>query len=292
MPVDLFTGALTGAGFNTTSNMSAASFAAGYGKELPALAAQGDFFALVVLFNLGFICLVIVNKLTGAVLLIVRHAIVLIITGFGAVLFYRTFQARAALGMTFGTMVFGTFGTALCIVGLVYSVYSLVTRVRQSLRRMKASALGAPAETRESLLSSKRMNDAPDELSFKEMFGKSALKGEKSLLSVLAFVVVAQFGVFSSMTIAAPNVKTGMMLLAFFLVAAFLFIRQGYRSYRTGLMHLGFTLAIGFALSVTLGAAWNEVALRELLSLAYFRSESLIALISGMALSLFAGSRS
>ncbi len=294
MPADWLTGALSSVGLNSTSNMSAGSFAAEYGRQLPTLATQGDFFALVVLFILGFICLVVVNKFTGAMPLLVRHTLVLIITAFGAYFFYGAFQERAALGMTLGTIAFGAVGAALCVLGLVYSVYSFIMKARQTLgqRHVIFQDIGKGV-TRESLLSSKPFpGGPPEDLSFREMFGWSALTGEKSLLSVLAFVVVAQFGVFSSLTVTAPNVRTGVMLLGFFLVAAFLFIRQGYRNYRTGVMHLGFTLLVGFLLSVALGTAWKEIPVGELLSLAYFRSESLIALISGMALSLFAGSRS
>jgi len=130
-----------------------------------------------------------------------------------------------------------------------------------------------------------------EEMHLKDMFSWNSVKADKSLISVLAFMVVAQFGVFSSKTIAAPNVQTGLMLFVCFILAAFFFIRQSYKKYSTGLMHLIFTLVIGIVLSLVLGSAWNEIPITELISIAYFKTDSLIALISGMALSLFAGSK-
>ena len=42
--------------------------------------------------------------------------------------------------------------------------------------------------------------------SIKEGLSKEAIQNEKSLLAVLIYLIVAQFGVFSSPTLSAPNV--------------------------------------------------------------------------------------
>ena len=58
-----------------------------------------------------------------------------------------------------------------------------------------------------------------------------------------------------------------------------------------GIRHLAIALVFGAALSVFLGNIWTSVPLVELLSIAYFKSNALVALTTGLAVSLFMGSK-
>lgn len=278
------------------SNTSAVSFALDYGKQLPSLVMTGDFFALVILFIVGFLLLVLINKFTGMILHIIKNTIVFIIIGFGVYYFYREFMIRAAAGLTTETIMLGAAGAIIGLFGLAFAVYSFIFKIKQSARRELAGEIGSQV-MRDRKIARAKLPEAGEETGgagggIKDAFSWESVKADKSLLSVLAFMMVAQFGVFSSKTIAAPNAQIGLTLFVAFFIGAFLFIRQSYKRYSTGVMHLFFTLIAGFALSVFLGAAWNQIPMRDMISLAYFKTDSLIALISGMALSLFAGSKS
>jgi uncharacterized membrane protein len=133
----------------------------------------------------------------------------------------------------------------------------------------------------------------PAMLSKQVLLPKNLLQSfnDRSLLAVLSYMVVAQFGVFSGVTIGAPNQMVGMIFFGLFLVAAFVFIKTTYHNYLTGLRHLIIALVFGFALSVVLGHVWATIPLAELLSTAYFTSNSLVALVTGLAISLFMGSK-
>jgi hypothetical protein len=114
---------------------------------------------------------------------------------------------------------------------------------------------------------------------------------EKSLLAVLAYLLVAEFGVFSSFTTAAPNPTVGLAFFVVFLGGALLFLRNNYKDYNQGLKHLGVAVLAGFALSVILGHYWNAIPLADLFSVKYFATSSLVALVTGVAVSLVLGSK-
>ena len=90
----------TANGFATLSNSSALSFVLDFGRQLPSLARQGNFFALVLVCIFGWVLMVVLNKLTGVLLQLIRHTFVFIITGFGALFFFLEFRRRLAGGLT------------------------------------------------------------------------------------------------------------------------------------------------------------------------------------------------
>ncbi len=291
-------------GITTLSNTSAMHFIADYGRQLPSLARHGDFFALLILFIAGYFLLLLINKFTGVIVHLIKNTFVFFITGFGVLYFYTEFRARAATGLTTETIIFGVLGIIIGILGLAFAIYAIFKKAKEGRtvagvptdaqykkwRKDIGTTKAMPATTEEEIKEEIK-EELEEEMHLKDMFSWDSVKADKSILSVLTFMVVAQFGVFSSKTIAAPNIQTGMILFVGFFLAAFFFIRQSYKKYATGLMHFLFALVIGFVLSIVLGAAWNEMAWTELISLTYFKTDSLIALISGMALSLFAGSK-
>ncbi len=104
---------------------------------------------------------------------------------------------------------------------------------------------------------------------------------------MLTYIVIAEFGVFSSKTIPAPTENIGFGFFIIFMMAAFLFIKQSYREYRRGITHFAAATAFGSALSIILGHFWGNYPLEQLLSLSYFATDSLVALVTGLSLSLF-----
>ena len=114
---------------------------------------------------------------------------------------------------------------------------------------------------------------------------------DRSVLAVLSYMVVAQFGVFSGITVSAPNETVGIIFFGLFMVAAIIFIKSTYHKYKTGLKHLAIALPIGVVLSIILGNVWATIPIETLLSTAYFSTNSLVALITGLAISLFMGSK-
>lgn len=266
-------------------------FAKEYVLQLPFLVQQGDMFAVMISLMLFFLFIIIMNKLTGLFLILIKKTITFVITGFAVYYMYKQFVLRlGSEGLTLNTIIFGVIGVAVGILGLAISFYALFYYTKEEIKTVSKIPLGEQeiiSMQREEKQPSKKLQDA----NFKDFFSLSAVTDDKSLLSVLTFLVVAEFGIFSSKTIAAPTMTTGLTIFLVFLFASFIFIRQSYKEYGKGLLHLIITLIIGIALSILLGYFWANIPLGELFSLSYFKTESLVALISGMALSLFVGSR-
>jgi hypothetical protein len=83
----------------------------------------------------------------------------------------------------------------------------------------------------------------------KEELSLTNLKNDKRIGAVVAYIVIAEFGVFSSKTIAAPTVEAGLMFFVAFMLASILFIRLTYHDYWRGIRHLFAALIIGSVLS-------------------------------------------
>lgn len=114
----------------------------------------------------------------------------------------------------------------------------------------------------------------------------------RSLLMVIGTVMVVEFGIFSSPTVAAPNAMVGMVFFGAFLFGVFIFLKATYaHQYLRGLFHALVALVFGFGLSVLLGHYWGGLAWTALLSINYFATTSMIALMSGIALSLLVGGK-
>ena len=108
---------------------------------------------------------------------------------------------------------------------------------------------------------------------------------------IIAYLIVAEFGVISSKTVAAPDITTGIIFFVVFMVAALFFINQSYNDRNRGIRHFILAFLIGGALSIILGYFWGGYSISELLSESYFISDSLVAFVTGIAVSLFMGSK-
>lgn len=125
----------------------------------------------------------------------------------------------------------------------------------------------------------------------RESLSVSNLKSDKSLGAVLAYLVIAQFGVFSSKTMPAPSFQVGIAFFVIFLVAGLFFIHFTYNNYLTGLRHLLMAIILGTIIALILGHFWGNIPLDTLLSPAFFQTDALVALVTGLALSLFMGGK-
>ncbi len=113
------------------------------------------------------------------------------------------------------------------------------------------------------------------------------LTKDNSIGMVIISLAVAEFGVFSSKTIAAATVDTGIVFFILFMIAAFVFIKLTYHNYRTGLWHFGVAFMIALAMTFLLGYFWAGIPIETLTTDKFFSSEALVALITGLSLSLF-----
>jgi hypothetical protein len=257
-----------------------------YILSLPSLIKQGDYFAIMISLIVGYFLLILLNKISGLFLAVIKKIISFAITLLALLFIYNKFMSSLAVeGLTSKTLIIGAAGIIIGILGTVISFYSLFSKTKTAIVNKDSK----PAELKKESEPGIDMNQIKD---FKTFFSLDSLKNDKSLLSVLTFLVVAEFGVFSSKTVSAPNIKIGLIMFAVFMTLAFVFIKQSYKSYSRGLVHILVTFVLGSALAIILGHYWSDYPYSILFSTQIFATECVVALISGMALSLFAGSKS
>ncbi|MDP6670756.1 MAG: hypothetical protein QGI60_02985 [archaeon] len=256
-----------------------------------------------------FVLLILVVKFFAWLLSLIKRFILFIIVLGSLVAFFLRFQTELlAQPPDYTILAVGAIGVVFAIIAFAISLFSLkhhwgeakskrLGEIRQDMREVVEKEV--VAELKKNLKVQATPAITPTQVQQPAMLSKQVLLpknllqsfNDRSLLAVLSYMVVAQFGVFSGVTIGAPNQMVGMIFFGLFLVAAFVFIKTTYHNYLTGLRHLIIALVFGFALSVVLGHVWATIPLAELLSTAYFTSNSLVALVTGLAISLFMGSK-
>jgi energy-coupling factor transporter transmembrane protein EcfT len=276
---------------------------------LPDEVLKGNVFAIAVFFILLYIAIFIVQKFTTLLVFALKKVFLLIIVALAFIAFLQAFSLKIATeGMTADTIVFGIGGVAIGLMALFIALYVALHSIR-SMRKEPGAEAGtipsaterepAPPPPAEVPAVTREKETAPPEgpapkpsltAKVKDEISLATLKSDKRIGAVIAYVVIAEFGVFSSKTIAAPNIGAGLMFFIAFLLASIVFIRLTYRDYWRGIRHLGAALIFGIVLSITLGYFWGGIPLEQLLSLSYFTTDALVALITGLALSLFMGS--
>jgi len=286
--------------------------AAKYLSSLPDEVLRGNVFAIVIFLILLYLAIFIIQKFTTLLVRVLKKVFLLIIVALAFYEFVRVFALKIAIeGITADTIIFGTVGAVIGLIALFIALYVAlhsIIRLDTSRREAAAEAEAAPpgaVVTAESSPLPEVMAEpeetevaAPEEpapvpalsTTVKEELSFGALKSDKRIGAVIAYIVIAEFGVFSSKTIAAPTVEAGLMFFVAFLLASVIFIRLTYHDYWRGLRHLVAALIIGSTLSIILGFFWGGIPLDQLLSLSYFTTDALVALITGLALSLFMGS--
>jgi len=262
-----------------SNNATAAEFIQSYLYSLPSQAMQGDVAAISISFILFFLGVFIINKMTEAILAIIKRTILFFITGIAFYYFLKTFMLRVSiLGLTTENIVFGLFGLILGIAGTILSFLWLFNSLKKESKESKPAVYtleSKPAEQKSIF------NTLKEDVLFKE----------KSITNIIIYLTIAEFGIFSSPTKTAPNVEIGLTFFSVFLLASIFFIKKIYKDFYLGLKQYGIALVFGFILSVILGHFWGNEDLSVLFSLQYFTTTSLVALITGIAVSLFMSSR-
>jgi len=280
-----------------------------YLYSLPDEVMQGNVFAIVISLTLIFIAITIIQKFTTLLIFVLKKVFLLIIVALAFSVFIRMFALRIATeGITADTLIFGAAGVVIGIVATVIALYVAFRSIR-TLQREPAHGALPPLPVNEEMPATPSLHDddagfrekevPPAERSFlepalqkinKENLSLESLKSDKHIGVVIAYIIIAEFGVFSSKTIAAPTISAGLMFFFIFLLASVVFIRMTYHNFWKGFQHLIAALVIGGTLSIILGYFWGAIPLDQLLSLSYFTTDALVALITGLALSLFMGS--
>lgn len=312
------------------------AYASGYIQTMPAEIMQGDVFALTFTLIAFFIAVVIINKLTGLLIVFLKKIILFIIVTLAFWQFVTMFYFRVTTeGLTNDTIIFGAVGFIVGFIAISISLYVALQSFYEARAEPVApvpgeaevpggaeaarAAPGTYAELKPSEpvpIPATEPLEAPPAVSaatqipvtappapvpesagggkisaMRETLSVSNLKSDKSLGAVLAYLVVAQFGVFSSKTMPAPSFQVGVAFFVLFIIAGLFFIHFTYNNYLTGLRHLGMAIIIGTIIAMVLGYFWGNIPLDQLFSLAFFQTDALVALVTGLALSLFMGGK-
>jgi len=280
---------------NTTS---VTNFANSYLQSLPSLINQGDVGAIVVGLTLAYILLILTNKLSYYLVKIMKYVVVvaIVLSAFYAVV--MTFIAKMA-GAEPLYMVIGLIGMAIGFVGVLIAMFSLynqavkaarVTQVRENKMVAYQSQL-IEEEKRSLAVEKKHLEEERAKIKGATAQLQETVAEQGAILTTLTYIVIAEFGVFSSGALGAPTVEIGLIVFALFSIGVVAYTLKTFTDRKDGLKTLGTAFAFAFVLSIVLGHFWAGHPLGELLSTAYFTMDSLVAFISGIGLSIFLGGK-
>jgi len=249
--------------------------------NLPKEALAGNVFAVSILLIAVYISIVVVNKLTEFIVLFLRRVILLVIVTLALYQFTLMFLDKLSVeGATVDTLLFGGAGLLVGLAAVIFSAHAMFRSLSHPRKPGEEPKKAAGSDDGD-------VEEKPPE----PTSTLSALREDKKLGLVVAYLVVAEFGVISSKTISAPDVQVGVGFFIVFLLAALFFISQSYSSMGRGLRHFAVVFILGAVLSVILGHYWGGYSLQELLSETYFVTDSMVAFVTGIAVSLFMGSK-
>ncbi len=272
--------------FNATNstNITAVDFIQSYIYSLPVQVMQGDVAAITISFMLFFLGIFIINKMTEAILAIIKKTILFFITGIAFYYFLKTFMFRLEVfGLTTENIIFGIFGIFLGLVGTTISFIWLFQSFKTNKTIKAKVELPKTEDT--------KIESSKEEKNFFQTVKQDILFKEKNIFTIIIYLVIAEFGIFSSPTKAAPTPEIGATFFIIFAVASTFFIKKIYKDFKTGLTQFGIVLLVGYILSILLGHFWEKYELSTLLSFQYFATPCLVALITGIAVSLFMSSK-
>lgn len=273
--------------------------------NLPAEVQRGDLFAIMVALIILYCIILVLVKFTRLVIHGAKKIFVFIIVAIAAYIFLQDFLLRIITeGLTLDNIIFG-FGGLLCgilAVGIaLYKAVRAYRRGREEKIRQKEQEMPhypppeqyweeppppAPVPT-----PAPAPPAQPAEEEQQSIIPFLNIHKDNSVGMVIIYLIIAEFGIFSSKTIAAASAESGFNFFIVFMAAAFIFIKLTYHSYLKGLRHFAVVSLLGFGLSIILGHFWGGIPLETLLSMQYFGSDALVALITGIALSLFMSSK-
>ncbi len=275
---------------NITNTTNLVNFAQSYAYSLPNLILQGDLLAIIIGSIVFLVGIFLVNKITSLLLAFIKKTIFLFITGLAV--YYLTTEVYARVlvsGFTTETIIFGLIGLLVGIFGIFLSFRSWFSGAKESIHEIKHGPEITQEYVKEESLEKEGI--ITELKGLKNEFSLQMIKQDKNLLSVLVYLIIGQFGIFSSPTVAPPNPQLGLVFFGLFLLGALLFVRQTYKNFKTGFLHLIVALTFGIVLSLVLGYFWAGIPISTLLSLQYFGTSCVIAVITGMAVSLIMGGK-
>ncbi len=256
-----------------------------------------------------FVLIILLMEVAAWLINLVKRFLLFVVIAISTLLFFVSFWDKIFVPEPdLSLVVAGIIGIVFAIIAFSISLFSLKTEWKkpkeQKVAELKSEIKKLVSDQFEAELEGKIIKEARPEITATQIQPTSMLSmqalspsklfssfSDRSLLAVLSYMVVAEFGVISGITISAPNPTVGIAFFSLFLVAALLFIKSTYHNYLTGLKHLIVALAVGWTLSVVLSNVWLSVPLSTLFSLQYFATNALVALVTGLAVSLFMGSK-
>lgn len=263
-----------------------------------------------------FVMVVLLVELAAWLINLVKRLLLFVIVAVSTCLFLFSFQAKIFAAEPGTALVAaGAIGIAFAIVAFAISFISLkrewqkpkeqkIAELKSEMKKLvseqfegefagnvQKEAMPEATQAMPETTAAQAQQAAPVSKQAPALAGFFALFHDRGILAVLSYVVAVEFGVISGIAISAPSVGTGLVFFALFLVAALVFIKSTYYSPLMGIKHLLVALAIGGVLSIALSNVWLSVPLETLLSPQYFQTSALVALVAGLAVSLFIGSK-
>ncbi len=279
-----------------------------YVSSLPQEMLAGNVFAVSSVLIFAYITILLINKLTGLLIFVLKKVILAVIISLAFYMFLQGLYLKVLTeGFTTDLIILGVAGTLIGFLALFISLYAAFSSVKVARRKKQKVEVKSGITKSADLKTTSEITEKTGEIettiktqttgevkdrNFGEMLSMQSITNDKTLGAVLAYLIVAQFGVFSSKTIAAPTAEVGLGFFIAFMIAALFFIQHSYKDYKKGVFHLAAAFVVGIILSIILGHYWGNYPVEQLLSIAYFSTDSLVAFVTGLALSLFMGSKS
>lgn len=260
-----------------------------YILELPEKALSGDLFAIMISLIILYCLVYILVKSAKYMKSILKKLVLLAIILIAVYIFIQDFVFKViTYGFTPDIIIVGFTGILCGLFALLIALFKIsgaVKKRKSEKRKTKETDTGQVSYVTPS--APENASDSNSGISPYIPAQISNFAKDNSLGMVIIYLIVAEFGIFSSKTIAAVNADTGFAFFILFMFAAVIFVKLTYRNYKTGLKHLAIAFILGFSLSIVLGCFWGGISLDVLLSKQYFATDALVALISGLSLSLF-----
>lgn len=258
----------------------------GFLQDIPSKALTGDVFAVSAVLISFYLLVLLVQALTKLLILLLKRLILLVIVSLASYQFAQYMAGKlTAEGLTNDNLFLGGVGVLGCVLAMILVLNALFVSVKKAEKQVKEEKAAEDAKADEPVVA------GSNAFSRKEVLSADAIKKDRGLGVVVAYLIVAEFGVMSSKTVAAPNAAVGMLFFFSFMLAALFFVRQTYMDYNTGIRHFVAAIVIGGILSFILGALWGGYSINQLLSTEYFTTDSMVAFLTGIAVSLFMGSK-
>jgi len=235
-------------------------------------------------FGVILVFLLVLFKVRRWVIALIKKLILLGIIVASAYLFVTNFYDKLSIealqAAPMETLVIGAVGGIVLLISLATALFSLGSHAK---KRKEPEAIASAPAIEPTIVQPPKM------LTTQAL--RSQITSDRSIMAVISYVIIAEFGIFSSPTVPAPDVSAGMIFFGVFFVGAFIFIKTTYKNYVKGIAHLLVATVFAIGLSVFLGHFWGKIPLESLLSINYFGTTALVAVVTGIAVSLLMGSK-